>query len=468
MTSPSRPKCWSELPEIPLCLIFSHFDWQELQELCKVYPWWHHVITEQVAKSPEGRKKKLHYNWLHGMPKIRNWTQQLAFNPSGEIMTVGHNAAIVRDEDDLSKFKVAVVEKDQIWPIELDYDVKEASGEISKHLVVIVLRENRRKNDEVGSGGQFDEETLLLFAWERNSHELVLSRQFKNARRQKKNSKVEDQPLDGLFSCENSSIMLINDTSIEILNLNEENKSFSTLPYHLKSFDHRADKDFGFYNITGLQYHISSVHMTVEDDEDEELHHYVFKLNHSERTIDQFWTQSFTITTCYTNILVKYHHPSCGITIFMDEDEKYHDVDIQIPCGRSLYRDVRMGAPICLDISSGRIVCVSRLDKHVCFKKFKKLENFNISYAYIESKECKRDELKVYDFQAFLDLKEETYPEDNVIRTKVTRRTNTVDLGWVEGPGPESCKQFITESAYVQVFLDTSERRVFFKEFDFS
>ena len=169
-----------------------------------MYPWWHHVIMEQVAKSQEGRRKKLHYNWLHGMPKIRNWTQQLAFNPSGEIMAVGHNAAIVRDEDDLSKFKVAVVEKDQIWPIELDYDVKEASGEISKHLVVIVLRENRRKNDEVGSGGQFDEEMLLLFAWDRNSHELVLSRQFKNARRQMMNSRVEEQPLEGLFSCENS------------------------------------------------------------------------------------------------------------------------------------------------------------------------------------------------------------------------------------------------------------------------
>ena len=223
MTSPSRPKCWSELPEVPLCLIFSHFDWQELLELCKVYPWWHHVIMEQVAKSPEGRRKKLHYNWLHGMPKIRNWTQQLAFNPSGEIMAVGQNAAIVRDEDDLSKFKVAVVEKDKIWPIELDYDVKEASGEISKHLVVIVLRENRRKrkDDEVDSG-QYDEETLLLFAWSRNSHELVLSRQFKNARRQKMNSRVEEQPLEGLFSCENSSILLINDTSIEILNFNEE------------------------------------------------------------------------------------------------------------------------------------------------------------------------------------------------------------------------------------------------------
>ena len=92
-----------------------------------------------------------------------------------------------------------------------------------------------------------------------------------------------------------------------------------------------------------------------------------------------------------------------------------------------------------------------------------------MNYAYIEH-ECKRDELKVYDFRAFLDLKKETYPEDNVIRTKVTRRTNTVDLGWVEGPGPESCKQFITESAYVQVFLDTSQRqrRVIFKEFDFS
>ena len=464
MTSPSRPKCWSELPEVPLCLIFSHFDWQELLELCKVYPWWHHVITEQVAKSPEGRRKKLHYNWLHGMPKIRNWTQQLAFNPSGEIMAVGHNAAIVRDEDDLSKFKVAVVEKDKIWPIELDYDVKEASGEISKHLVVIVLRENRRKNDEVGSGGQFDEEMLLLFAWDRNSHELVLSRQFKNARRQKKNSLVEDQPLDGLFSCENSSIMLINDTSIEILNFNEENKSFSTLPYHLKSFDHRADKDFGFYNIKGLQYHISSVHMTVEDKK--LLHHYVFEINHSERTIDQFWTESFN-SGC-TNIVAKYRHPSCGVSIFMDEEEEYHDMDIQIPLGCPLYRDVRMGTPICLDISSGRIVCVSRLDKHVSFKNQIFNEKLNVHYMYYNEKECERDELKVYDFQAFLDLQKETYPEDNVIRSKVTRRTNTVDLGWVEGPRPESCKQFITESAYVQVFLDTSQRRVIFKEFDFS
>ena len=442
----SRPKCWSELPEIALDKIFSQFTWKELIEIRKVCPRWKVFIEEHGFNTIEGKKRRFHFNWFYENPEVTTFSKHLDIQPEFiSSKTYSAPVALLRDQQDGTQLRVIETAGNDwaVWPIDLGEDVGECAH-VTDQLIII------------GSCGEGLNDVFTLYAWDRCSHIRIWKCTY--PRRQ------PQQDISGLFSACKSSILVLNENLFEVERFGRRNMTLTptTVTYEMDfkfSSHFNTSDNLQFHDPYVLMYYYHEEVSYVDNDGvnvwDCPLEWIVLKVDDRTRSmslvarIDDDLFLSRLSPSCFTAdaafsfpyliTAVDLEMVAVGVDPYSDEESELSTTEMSklevydVVQRRSLHKEYRRGEHISLDYCDGKIVSVTgSINKNARVGK---------------------KELKVLDIQQILNTDKINYKNQIV-----SRNTQTLNLSGKEKV--YNRKDFVNESSYFEIISGEKAKSV--------
>ena len=436
-----KPSGWAELPPELLVTIVSGFSWRQLLSLRRVCVRWHGVITDQVMDSLAGGDKRLEYNWLHGAAEvstrvreldIRQHLAQLPAPPDAEDPPPNHlmlldvledGAALVRAKTT----RAVMIDTNDTWPLDITRG-RIDGGKITDTLVV-VLSSREVMIINVNDDDMEEEvvQTVRLTAWDRVSHEVVLTHQFQIP--------IEEfrkmTSLNAIFKCHESTILFLNKQTgdLEMVDMRRGN-SFSRVRMTM------AD--------TALGINLGAEDAAILD----------FRPPHALLQCGGDWvalrldTEAVEATEI-TNMPC--HNLQKGIFIFphlitskaLHNPEKHEFKIFNVVDHRDIFEDVIIGKFEDLQYSSGRVV---------------------VSWSDSEEDTVATEKLAIYNLKTLID--DEVVAEGRMISYNADRKARFLDLG--EAVKSSNVQRMVTKTSFMKVTLRNVEQSLRVKELNFS